>query len=420
MEFIMNRFCDRKISVWFLAASLLVWAIPSCAQLSYTVTFLGTLPGQIGATGLAVNNLGHVCGFSGSKAFFWSPEGGMVELQPLPPRTSASAYDLNDLDVVAGTSGIDFAGPQSNRAVRWTNGTVESLGTLPGGSRSEGFGINDSGWVVGYGHYFLNGSEYWRPTLYRDGFGMDTLSGVTGGYAYDVNNLGQVVGYSSPGAYIWTMSGGALYPPPPAGWVYTRASGISHDGVWVAGTVINGSGNAVRFARWSSATGWQAFGTIGNSGMTSINGEGTCVGGSSSISTGYLYSDTTGLHDINDFINPASGWVINSTTDINDAGQIAGSGQNTITFEGGAILLTPVLPPQTPVTELTIAVVAGSVRLRWPSVVGASQYFVYGSSTADFAPSPQNLLLSTTSNVVTVPADALARFYTVFARTTLD
>jgi uncharacterized membrane protein len=393
---------------------------PVWAQTNYTVTYLGVLPGQIGATGTAVNNLGHICGYSGSKAFFWSPETGMVELPGLGPRVNQIAWDLNDSDVVAGTSGIDFLGPQANRAVRWRNGVVEDLGTLPGGSRSQGFGINDSGWVVGYGHYYLNGNEYWRPTLYRDGFGMDTLSGVTGGYAYDVNNLGQVVGYSSPGAYIYMVSTGAQYLPAPAGWVYTRAAGISRNGLWVAGTVINGSGNSVRFARWSSATGWQMFGLIGNAGMSSINDAGDCVGGSSSILTGYRYTESTGLHDINDFIAPESGWVITSTTDINNAGQITGSGQNTVTQQAGAILLTPlnldVNPPR--IADLTIRSVNDSVRLAWSAATGAERYNIHSDGTADFIPSPINLVLSTSATNVLLPASNSIAFFTVIAVST--
>lgn len=411
----MHSISNWAAKVILLAAALLLVG-KSNAQDYYTVTFIGQLPGQLGTAGLAVNNLGHVCGYSGTKAFFWSSENGLVELPPLPPRTTAIARDLNDSDLVVGSSGIDFLGPQANRTVRWRNGVIENLGTLPGGSRSEGYGINDSGWVAGYGHYYLNGNEYWRPTWYRDGFGMDTLAGVTGGYAYDINNLGQVVGYSSPGAFIWTLSTGADYLPGPTGWVSSLASGISNDGVWVVGTLINSSGSLRRFARWSQTTGWQMYGLLNNSGLTAVNRAGECVGGSSSISTGYIYTDALGLRDINQFIDPVSGWVINSTTDINENGQITGSGQNTITFQAGAILLTPPPSVPLPIDDLTIIAAAGSVVMSWSAIADASQYLVHGAMTATFVPGPENLLSTTTATTITLPADATVKFYVVIVQ----
>ena len=142
----MNKTSTLRLNLLFV--TLLTVTINASA-LEYTVTFLGTLPGQLTTRATAVNDLGHVCGFSGTKAFFWKPENGMVELPPLPPRTEAIAYDLNNFDVVAGTSGIDFAGANANRAVRWDNGVVEDLGTEHGGWRSQGYGINDSGGDAG-------------------------------------------------------------------------------------------------------------------------------------------------------------------------------------------------------------------------------------------------------------------------------
>ncbi len=395
----MNKTSTFKLAL--MSVTLLTVAMNASA-LEYTVTFLGTLPGQLTTRGMAVNDLGHVCGFSGTKAFFWTPENGMVELPPLPPRTDAIAYDLNNFDVVAGTSGIDFAGPNSNRAVRWNNGVVEDLGTLPGGSRSQGFGINDSGWVVGYGHYYQAGSEYWRPVLYRDGIGMTILDGVTGGYAYDVSNNGYVVGLTSGGGYTWTVGGGLNLLPAPAGWGSTRAGGISNDGNWVSGSVLSGSGSLIQFARWSTATGWQWFSGVNNSGMVSINRNGDCVGSGSGL-TGYLYMDSLGLRDVNTFINPASGWVVNTVGDINDAGQICGSGQNTITFEAGAILLTPVSTNLPAVEDFSVVSSGDSLLFHWSQAPGAALYRIYGSASQPVPTSPEYQLAQTTVNNLTLP-----------------
>lgn len=406
----MNKTSTLRLNLLFV--TLLTVTINASA-LEYTVTFLGTLPGQLTTRATAVNDLGHVCGFSGTKAFFWTPENGMVELPPLPPRTEAIAYDLNNFDVVAGTSGIDFAGANANRAVRWDNGVVEDLGTLPSGSRSQGYGINDSGWVAGYGHYFQAGSEYWRPVLYRDGIGMTILDGVTGGYAYDISNLGQVVGLTSGGGYTWTVAGGLNLLAAPAGWGSTRAGGISKDGNWVSGSVLSASGNLIQFARWSAATGWQWYNGVNNSGMVSINRNGDCVGSGSGL-TGYLYEDSLGLRDVNTFINPASGWVVNTVSDINEAGQICGSGQNTITFEAGAILLTPVVVTLPAVNDLTLTWEADSLHFSWTQVQGAFRYRLYSSDVLPVPTTPEYEVGMTTGSGISLPlATTNQRFYVV-------
>ena len=72
--------------------------------------------------------------------------------------------------------------------------TVTDLGTLPGGSGSEAWGINASGEVVGYAS---NSSGYQHAFLYSNGTMKDlgTLPGLySASCAYGINASGQVVG----------------------------------------------------------------------------------------------------------------------------------------------------------------------------------------------------------------------------------
>src|SRR5262249_6061994 len=77
------------------------------------------------------------------------------------------------------------------------SGTVEDLGTLPNLKQSIGYGVNDSGVVVGramkdydrYGDY-----ETGRPFLPADGSMQEILPTGTLGSARRINNAGQVVG----------------------------------------------------------------------------------------------------------------------------------------------------------------------------------------------------------------------------------
>ena len=69
----------------------------------------------------------------------------VTDLGTLPGGTYSNAYGLNGSGQVVG--GADNA--SGYRAFLWSGGTMTSLGTLPGGSYSSAYGINGSGQVVG-------------------------------------------------------------------------------------------------------------------------------------------------------------------------------------------------------------------------------------------------------------------------------
>lgn len=91
--------------------------------------------------------------------------------------------------------------------------SVQDLGDLPGGTDgSSAMDINDLGQVVGYSR---TGTGY-RAFLWTSGGGMQNLGDLPGGedysYAFAINDLGQVVGYSPAAtgthAFLWTSGGG--------------------------------------------------------------------------------------------------------------------------------------------------------------------------------------------------------------------
>lgn len=377
-------------------------------------THLGHLPGQTTSFGLGVNEAGHVCGASGNRAFFWSPGTGLVELPGLPGHADRIAHDLNDADVVAGTSGVDALGPQAARAVRWTAGQVESLGTLPGGSRSQGLSIDALGRVAGYGHYTQGGMEYWRPTWVDGDGGMEVLDGVTGGYAYDIAASGHVVGLTSGGGFRWSSLGGSELLPGPAGWTTSRALAVSDNGQWVAGSVLNATGSQSRFARWSEATGWQILGDYNNAGMTGINNQGDCVGTVPGIGA-FLYTTEAGLRPLTDLLDPVAGWVVTSATDISDNGHITGGGVNPVTGESGALRLSPVGAGPVVVEDLSIQVLGSQVVLEWSPLDGALAYRVHASATPRFQPDAANLAAEVAQPGCTLALPGSQGFYRVVA-----
>jgi probable HAF family extracellular repeat protein len=115
------------------------------------------------------------------------------------------AYGINQWGQATGYSGnctTDF------HALLWQDGRVTNLGNLGGVMNNEGIDINNQGQVVGYsdlpgdttGHAFL-----WERGRMHD---LGTLPGDIGSDADGINNKGQVVGGSwdaegNESAYLW-------------------------------------------------------------------------------------------------------------------------------------------------------------------------------------------------------------------------
>jgi probable HAF family extracellular repeat protein len=211
-------------------------------------TFGGT---NSDATG--VNNAGKIVGNGNVAdlsfhAFTWESSGGGKELGPYPNGTvnragginrsgtvvalarltngSFNAVLINDLTMtplgtVGGSFSVGYALSDEGHATGesatpngqthaflYGNGMMQDLGTLPGGTRSVGFGVNNNGEVVGNSDSSLNG-PCWRSkppcrstraTVYRNGQMVD-LGGFTEfvdlvSSANGINDRGEIVGSS--------------------------------------------------------------------------------------------------------------------------------------------------------------------------------------------------------------------------------
>jgi len=131
----------------------------------------------------------------------------VLQLDPLPGHQHANANDINDNGQIVG-----FSSAQNQTAVLWTiDGagvviTVQDLGTLPSGTNSIAYGINNLGQIVGSSRG-APGSA--RPFIWTAADGMRDLgvpTGVVGGTAFSINDTGQVVGTLSTNEIaIWTV-----------------------------------------------------------------------------------------------------------------------------------------------------------------------------------------------------------------------
>jgi probable HAF family extracellular repeat protein len=137
------------------------------------------------------------------EAVIWGP--GLTEMTQLPPYPGdpdSAATAINDLGQVVGISGIceNAVGDQSaTHAVLWENGRVINLGNLGAQVWNTPVSLNNHGQVIGFAN---NTSGNPQGFLWTKAKGMQALPYIgddNQGVAYDINELGRIVGISNGG-----------------------------------------------------------------------------------------------------------------------------------------------------------------------------------------------------------------------------
>jgi probable HAF family extracellular repeat protein len=252
--------------------------------------------GTDGAAAYGANTDGYIVGemYSYKHACMWPPEGEVVDLGTLGAARSV-ALGINSGGAVVGMSlGSIILPMPPELAFLWTpTGGMMSLGTLvdpkPGDSRAEA--INDVGHVVGFSTsptVEANGQP--RAFLWTQESGMAELGslGGTSSTAYDINDLGQVVGEAKTSseqthAFLWTETEGMM-DLGTLGGDSSTAQAVNDLGQ-VVGSSYTGNGERHAFL-WTRGGGMVDLGTLGGdySHATDINDVGQVVGSSRAIS----------------------------------------------------------------------------------------------------------------------------------------
>ncbi|NEN93400.1 MAG: DUF3466 family protein [Okeania sp. SIO3H1] len=356
MTMILPQSINLKIKPSPASAQLLMPRVkplnPTAASY-YDLTNLGTLGGGI-SVAKDINDSAQIVGYSindiGQKqAFVWNLKEGMQDIGTIG-NDSSCAYSINDYGQVVGYSVSDCG---QRRAFIWDK--IKGIHCLDAKSNnlSEAYGINNSGQVVGFS-VTNNGQR--KAFIWDETKGIQNLSisDDIESSAYAINYSGQVVGYSVSSdlivkTFIWNSDKDIQELP------------------GFLGSDINTSGQVVGFYSvpqhnnraflWNNTEEFQDLGTISNnvnlqffdSEANSINDSGVIVGSSDKLinteqegfaQRAFIWDSVNKMQDLNDLIDPSSGWVLREARSINSHGQIVGwgtKGQSCCAF-----LLTPI------------------------------------------------------------------------------
>lgn len=318
---------------------------------SYTVQFI--TPDLSAINAAAMNEAGDVVGTSTTGTGAWvSHVGAPAELLPVPPGAQfAFANDISDTGVIVGsvgpTSSLGFG-----KAAAWIPDgaggyTIQQFGTLPGHVNSDATAVNNVGDIIGYSS---NGT-FRHPVLFTAPGAPQDLSATGVFDPVDINDQRVLIDHSftCKRLDLDTMEvedlGTAVAAKSEIGYIASRGEVINEAGQ-VAGSVrLAISTNCDhQAARFSDDVGWEVLSGCGPTNSAwDMNNLGDVVMRLNVAP--YVHFEGIGTFLIEDLIVADTGhwFVINGFgLAINDSRQMAIPATNNQTNQTGIILLTPI------------------------------------------------------------------------------
>ncbi|SRR6266404_2784466 len=366
-----NNFLQRQKRIMPVATAIILLLLAGVGtqageqnQIRYFIDDLGSFGGDTRA--YSINNSGQIVGFSFTPpgpssfahAFRFSDGVGLVDVNGFSNAAITYGAGINNSGQVSGS--VDASGGGGGyHAFRYTDGIgLVDLGSLPGYGFSYGGPINERGQVAGSAY-----GDVLRAFRFTDGVGMEDL-GTLGraSSAYGINNSGAVVGYSetpaTPSSDFWNPGHAFLYTDglgmqdlnnlidPSLGFELRRANAINNRGQIAGYGEHTGIGlHAFLYSRGVV----QDLGTFPGGGISyaiGLNNRGDVVGAAYLDASGIgnfratLYTNRSGMLNLNKLIDQSAGWVLREATGINERGQVAGWGE--LNGQEHAFRLTPV------------------------------------------------------------------------------
>lgn len=245
--------------------------------------------------------------------FRWTRDGGRVDIAPPPSRTPAFGLS-SDGTTMVGSVGTSVSATAYRRV---GNGPIESLGLLPGYTRSTGRGVSgDGSVVVGKSERIasIDGQAFrWSSSTGLQPLGFLRPQGSFS-EATDVSDDGNiVVGISQSNGssgllepFRWTPDTGMNPLPSLAGTIESQARGISRDGRVIVGSATTSS--ATFAVRWVDGV-VENLGTApgvnspnlfraNQDGSVLIGGDGSSIGDNSAL----VWTASTGFMLLTDYL----------------------------------------------------------------------------------------------------------------------
>jgi probable HAF family extracellular repeat protein len=334
--------------------ALALWTTSVAAAPAYVAVPLGSLGGQ-SVYGAGINARGQVAGWADSDgagavhrhAFLYG-DGTLTDLGTLPGGTQSFAYAVNDGGQVVGAS--NRAGVSQLHAVMFNASTAVDFNSLLGGSISNGYAIDTRGDIAG-GFSSATMSTHAYRYLAASGAVADlgTFGGTTS-QAYGINDSGAVTGFAhtpSQDAHAFRYDGAGLTDLGTLGGNSSIGYGINVRGHVVGEAYLPGNSGPHAFLH--DATAMADLGTLGGgiSRALAINGNGSVVG-ESTTAQGALHAFvyTAGsMFDLNTVTSGLGGATLTTATAVNDAGQIVAMSCTGLLVCPQAFRLDPVSVP---------------------------------------------------------------------------
>lgn len=330
-------------------AALCVTGSPAPAQTppSCSVTFLGPA-----STVGAMNELGTVVGQRsvGNNTRGWVASAGSPAILlplPTPADNSSWALDLNELGVIVGAVSTTSSPEFSPRAARWTPDgmggyTVVELGKLPGHSGSAATAINNLGDIVGYSTI----SFFRYPVLFSAPGGVLDLNPLGVFDPQAVNDQREMLDKQCKRLDLATMLVQS-FPLPSGPPSYSAITGYAINELGqIAGTAVLATSTSCVYqaARHMDDYGWQLLSPCSPVALAyDINDLGDTLFKAFSTLTTIVHLEGIGDFNPQQLIAPGAGsFTVHGTSAINDARQLAVFVTDNSTGTSGAALLTPI------------------------------------------------------------------------------
>jgi probable HAF family extracellular repeat protein len=295
-------------------------ARPGCAAAHYKIVPLPFQPAHINNSGVIVGTT------EDHQPVLWTEKDGLHEIE-LPPGSAADALAINRTGDVVGT--LTREGSARPYAFKYSGGKLTLLSDDP----SKAAVIADSGETAGE-----NANQL---VLWRQGK-LVPLGGCCGGTVRGINQHGQIVGQLNDkeghfSAFLWDG--------------HKISSIATPDGTMSSAVAINDAGyalvesympNEVFLWRSGKFTKVNLAPDVANQPLAFNNcdvivGE---FGASAEYYHAFVWDEKNGQRDLNTLIDANSGWTLEQPFDINDRGEIVGTGDH-IHGEDSGFLLVP-------------------------------------------------------------------------------